>query len=354
VSEPKVWTIDDFEVRGRREITLRDEHYDVTIDLDGDEEVCVEHEVDSENYGGGSRTVRCYVPVAEFERWLKMVRPSSSTAPRADADAAEKARDEADEKFHRFTEAVQRLLTAWASGKTPKCRTCERPAVCVGYGEEWENLDFACDECCGHGNEDGWCTPIVTAPAPAPPPQGEARVSGAPAGDPLLVASVVHGERVNAEAYAPSPRQTSEPGRPPGPPSSPDRCRCGAVTLWRNPAPDASATDPLTGIRHTRAACARPSDAEIAREIHDACAPLVTPARQPSDTSDIYVIDPACCSECGERQPSDTDTARTDWLPVALPGHPSGCNAGSPGGMCCSWCPPDALPSSPSTTPETT
>jgi hypothetical protein len=47
----------------------------------------------------------------------------------------------------------------------------------------------------------------------------------------------------------------SDSTRPPGPPSSPDRCRCGAVTLWRNPDPNASATDSLTGIRHTRKEC---------------------------------------------------------------------------------------------------
>jgi hypothetical protein len=33
-------------------------------------------------------------------------------------------------------------------------------------------------------------------------------------------------------------------------------------------------------------------------------------ARQPSDTDgDIHAIDPKCCTECGEGQPSDTDTA---------------------------------------------
>jgi hypothetical protein len=84
VTTPKVWTIDDYEVNGRREVTLRDEHYEVTLEIDRDGNLVVEHEVDSDNYGGGMRTVRCYVPMVEVDRWLAMVRPAPSTAPRAD------------------------------------------------------------------------------------------------------------------------------------------------------------------------------------------------------------------------------------------------------------------------------
>lgn len=39
----------------------------------------------------------------------------------------------------------------------PTCEHCgELPAVCVG-AYDGESLAVACDECCGHGCEDGWC-----------------------------------------------------------------------------------------------------------------------------------------------------------------------------------------------------
>jgi hypothetical protein len=38
------------------------------------------------------------------------------------------------------------------------CAHCqERPAVCIGSYERQESIEAACDICCGHGNEDGWC-----------------------------------------------------------------------------------------------------------------------------------------------------------------------------------------------------
>jgi hypothetical protein len=36
------------------------------------------------------------------------------------------------------------------------CHICGEPAVCYG-AYEVSDPDFACDDCCGHGNEDGWC-----------------------------------------------------------------------------------------------------------------------------------------------------------------------------------------------------
>jgi hypothetical protein len=50
---------------------------------------------------------------------------------------------------------------------------------------------------------------------------------------------------------APEGRET-----PPGPPSSPDRCKCGAVTLWRSASLRARAYDGLTRIWHSRGECA--------------------------------------------------------------------------------------------------
>lgn len=41
------------------------------------------------------------------------------------------------------------------------CSQCrERPATCFGQYDGAEKPEPACDTCCGHGNEDGWCEPI--------------------------------------------------------------------------------------------------------------------------------------------------------------------------------------------------
>lgn len=36
------------------------------------------------------------------------------------------------------------------------CDICEKPAACVGKYDA-DSYSPACDECCGHGNEDGHC-----------------------------------------------------------------------------------------------------------------------------------------------------------------------------------------------------
>lgn len=43
---------------------------------------------------------------------------------------------------------------------SPICRICGKPASC--YGTYEGSAGYACDECCGHGNEDGECEPIAT------------------------------------------------------------------------------------------------------------------------------------------------------------------------------------------------
>jgi hypothetical protein len=41
------------------------------------------------------------------------------------------------------------------------CDHCKRrPAVCIGRYEDDGPPESACNKCCGHGNEDGWCMPI--------------------------------------------------------------------------------------------------------------------------------------------------------------------------------------------------
>lgn len=42
------------------------------------------------------------------------------------------------------------------------CANCGKPATCIGRYEGPEQpVAFACDECCGHGNEDGWCKRLI-------------------------------------------------------------------------------------------------------------------------------------------------------------------------------------------------
>ena len=47
----------------------------------------------------------------------------------------------------------------------PMCDTCGKPATCGG---EYEGeAGHACDDCCGHGNEDGHCEPVGDVAADA-------------------------------------------------------------------------------------------------------------------------------------------------------------------------------------------
>lgn len=40
------------------------------------------------------------------------------------------------------------------------CAYCGKPATCLGAYDMETDAKYACDDCCGHGNEDGWCKPI--------------------------------------------------------------------------------------------------------------------------------------------------------------------------------------------------
>jgi hypothetical protein len=45
------------------------------------------------------------------------------------------------------------------------CAICEKPATCVGRylgGDDEHLYEPACDECCGHGCEDGHCVRCTT------------------------------------------------------------------------------------------------------------------------------------------------------------------------------------------------
>lgn len=43
------------------------------------------------------------------------------------------------------------------------CHNCGDPAACFGSYEDELHPAYSCDECCGHGNEDGHCERIVDA-----------------------------------------------------------------------------------------------------------------------------------------------------------------------------------------------
>lgn len=49
----------------------------------------------------------------------------------------------------------------------PACHVCGKPATCIGRYEDPEGpIQPACDDCCGHGNEDGHCERILAPTLP--------------------------------------------------------------------------------------------------------------------------------------------------------------------------------------------
>jgi hypothetical protein len=70
---------------------------------------------------------------------------------------------------------LEAALATQVPAPTALC-DCGKPAVCFGaYEGNWQP-SFSCADCCGHGNEDGWCKPVeelraalsAVAPVPAP------------------------------------------------------------------------------------------------------------------------------------------------------------------------------------------
>lgn len=73
---------------------------------------------------------------------------------------APETREARDEEYERNAQAITEVVQALAHGEVPPCE-CGNDAVCVGVTEgRLETLAVMCDECCGHGNENGWCVPL--------------------------------------------------------------------------------------------------------------------------------------------------------------------------------------------------
>lgn len=51
-----------------------------------------------------------------------------------------------------------------ARGGAPVCHICGKPATCIGRYDNMKTDEPACDDCCGHGCEDGHCEPIEAKP----------------------------------------------------------------------------------------------------------------------------------------------------------------------------------------------
>lgn len=60
-------------------------------------------------------------------------------------------------------EAVRICWTVNRAGLR-ECHECGKPATCFGSYEDDLHPAFACDDCCGHGNEDGRCVPVEAKP----------------------------------------------------------------------------------------------------------------------------------------------------------------------------------------------
>jgi hypothetical protein len=54
------------------------------------------------------------------------------------------------------------IAAAKAEASLP-CHVCGKPATCIGRYEGHGDYAPACSACCGHGNEDGRCWPILDA-----------------------------------------------------------------------------------------------------------------------------------------------------------------------------------------------
>ena len=74
------------------------------------------------------------------------------------------AEDEADDPDARvaWEDMAKLARTIAADIHKPPCAICGEPATCFG-SSEGDPPSYACDDCCGHGNEDGHCDALAAA-----------------------------------------------------------------------------------------------------------------------------------------------------------------------------------------------
>lgn len=87
-----------------------------------------------------------------------------------------------------------------------RCLTCGKPATCYGAYEGNPTPSYACDTCCAHGCEDGWCKPLNEGEGAAPAPAVEPV-----AGEREEAAEWMEG---NARLYGRTANEKDERGRP--------------------------------------------------------------------------------------------------------------------------------------------
>lgn len=89
---------------------------------------------------------------------LASVPPMTMTAER---EATDREMDTGVQRAFAELDATRLALAAEREARRAAAVLCEhcaaRPAVCFGTAEGSPTVSAACDECCGHGNEDGWC-----------------------------------------------------------------------------------------------------------------------------------------------------------------------------------------------------
>ena len=61
--------------------------------------------------------------------------------------------------------AVRDREEAWRHANK-LCHICAKPATCLGAYEGQTKQRYGCDNCCGHGCEDGKCERLPDVPAP--------------------------------------------------------------------------------------------------------------------------------------------------------------------------------------------
>lgn len=75
---------------------------------------------------------------------------------------SEEAKRETGFKYNHLLVARLCATVEHYAGLVPTCQSggCSNLAACFGTAEG-NAPSLACDECCGHGNEDGWCWPLA-------------------------------------------------------------------------------------------------------------------------------------------------------------------------------------------------